>query len=310
MTTKRERRIFLRIVPVLWLALLLFLIFSQLPDKNLHLVFCDVGQGDAILISQGEAQVLIDGGSPVESGKLLNCLSSKISFWDRKIELLVNSHPEEDHFGSLPEILKRYRVNTFLNNGFDNPQSWRFAEFQKELIDKKICSKKATALESFRIKDIYFDILWPGTTDQNSQNREQVHFYDQKPNCQKPNFESSDQSLNQNSIVLHLRFGQFDLLLPGDLPSEVEQILAWRKKLPQVEILKITHHGSKESTSEELLVATRPKLAIISVGENHFGHPTEEVLKRLSDYGINYLRTDQEGTIELVTDGKSWYRKN
>jgi len=293
----------------LFLLILILLAYYQLPDNRLHLVFCDIGQGDAILVSYRTSQILIDGGPPKSKGKLLVCLKEQMPFWDRKIEVLVNTHPEEDHFGGLTEVVRRYRIGWFINNGFDNPSSWKFEEFKKELIEQKVCSKTGFDNESFRVKDIYFDILWPEAIDNQPSEILPKEFFDQKKKCPQPDFSKTANNLNNYSLALHLRFGQFDALLTGDLPKEVEQVLVWRKKMPQVEVLKLAHHGSKTSSSEEILQRAKPQLAVISVGENQFGHPSQEVLERLKVNNISWLTTQEEGTIEIVTDGEKWFLK-
>jgi len=286
------------------LIVLVFLICYQLPDNQLHLVFCDVGQGDAILVVYKSSQVLIDGGPPGSEGRLLSCLKREMPFWDRRIEMVVNTHPEEDHFSGLTEIVRRYKIDWFINNGFDNPSSWRFEDFKKELIEQKVCSKKGAKNESFRVKDIYFDILWPGEVNEQGLGFLPKMFFDQRKECPQPEFSQTTDNLNDRSVVLHLRFDQFDALLAGDISAQVEQILAWRKQLPKAEVLKIAHHGSKTSSSEEILQAVQPGLAVISVGENRFGHPSEAVLERLERNKISWLTTKKEGTIEIITDGK------
>jgi competence protein ComEC len=107
---------------------------------------------------------------------------------------------------------------------------------------------------------------------------------------------------NDTSIVLRLSYGEFDALLTGDISIKVDEQL----EVSPVEVLKVAHHGSKYSTSEGLLERLKPSLAIISVGKNSFGHPTSETLERLRARDIKILRTDQEGEIEIVSDGKKW----
>ena len=284
-----------------WLVVFGFIVWWQIPDDKLHLFFCDVGQGDAILARYKSSQVLIDGGRVKNSGKLLKCLAEAMPFWDRKIEMVVATHPDEDHFGGLIEAVRRYQIGVFLHNGLDKPDSWQFQKLKSLVIEQKIYSRKAVADERFRAGKMYFDILWPGVEAKPAKKTLPKGFL---------NLENSGGDFNQQSIVLHLRFGQFDSLLTGDATVDVEQILAWRKKLSQVEVLKLGHHGSKTSTSEEILLAAQPQLAIISVGkDNRFGHPAPEVLERLKKYKIPYLRTDELGTIEIVSDGKKWGMK-
>jgi competence protein ComEC len=291
---------------ILLLALLILVILS-FPDDNLQMAFCDVGQGDAILVNYKNKQVLIDGGLSKNSGQLLSCLSSQMPFWDRTIEVVVNTHPDEDHFGGLIEIVKRYRIDNYLHNGFGNSQSWKFEQFKKLLIDKNVCSKMVAAGDAFSVGEAYFEIQFPFPDNSQASNLIQDDFYGQNKKCLKPEFKNGSDSLNNSSLVLHLNFGRFDALLTGDIESEIEKILVWRRKIQPVEILKIAHHGSKTSTSQELISAVSPQLAVISVGENSFGHPAEEVLERLRAENIDYLTTKSSGTIKIVSDGKKWF---
>jgi len=102
------------------------------------------------------------------------------------------------------------------------------------------------------------------------------------------------QDTNDYSIVFHLQFGQFDALLTGDITSQVEKEIIKNNKFKGIEVLKVAHHGSKYSTSEEFLQAVKPEIAIISVGKNPWGHPTAEVLERLKEIGAQVWRTDKQ----------------
>ena len=116
-------------------------------------------------------------------------------------------------------------------------------------------------------------------------------------------------NLNKTAIVTLLKFEDFQALLTGDVGMEEEE--EFLPALGEVEVLKVGHHGSKYSTSEELLAVTRPRLAVISVGaNNHHGHPAAEVLTRLQAIGAQIRRTDLEGEVEVVSDGRSWYSAN
>ncbi len=286
---------------------LLILVILSFPDDNLEVIFCDVGQGDAILVNYKNKQVLIDGGLSKNSGRLLSCLSTQMPFWDRTIEVVVNTHPDEDHFGGLVEIVKRYRIDNYLHNGFSNSRSWEFGQFKKLLIDKNVCSKVMVDGESFSVGKAYFEVLFPFPDNSQASNLIRANFSGQNKKCLKPEFKNKSDSLNNSSIVLHLNFGDFDALLTGDIDSEIEKILVWRRKIQPAEVLKIGHHGSKTSTSQELLSAVGPRLAVISVGENSYGHPADEVLERLRAKNIDYLTTKSAGTVKIVSDGEKWF---
>ncbi|MCJ7804730.1 MBL fold metallo-hydrolase [Patescibacteria group bacterium] len=268
--------------PLFWLILILILLWGvvfSLPDKQLHLVFCDVDQGDAILISYLQTQVLIDGGP---DNKILGCLSKNMPFWDRKIEIVVLTHPEEDHFGGLIDVFKRYNVRYFVSNGLIK-SSASFTELEQSRRSKKVLPLMVKVGDKIKISSLQFLFLWP----------------------EKGDFKTDD--FNDSSVVLKLVYGDFEALFPGDISEKVEKLL----DLPAggVEILKVAHHGSKFSTSEEFLRKIKPKLAVISVGKNRFGHPTLEVLERLNQAGIRVLRTDQQGEIEIVSNGWGWYNR-
>ncbi len=268
--------------PLFWLSLLLVLLWSfifSLPDNKLHLVFCDVGQGDAILISYHQTQVLIDGGP---DNKILECLSKKMPFWDKQIEIVILTHPEQDHFGGLIDVFERYSVRYFVSNGL-RKSSASFTGLEQSRKDKKVLSLTIKAGDKIKFSSLQFLFLWP-----------------------EKDYLKND-NLNDSSVVLKLIYGDFEALLPGDISEKVEKLL----DLPAggLEILKVAHHGSKFSTSEEFLGKIKPKLAVISVGKNRFGHPTPEVLERLNQVGARTLRTDRQGDIEIVSNGWEWYTK-
>lgn len=266
--------------PLFWLSLflvLLCLFLFNLPDNNLHLVFCDVGQGDATLIVYKQNQILVDGGP---DQKVLSCLSQNLPFYDRRIEMVVLTHPEEDHFFGLIDVLKRYDVRYFVSNGIKK-SSASFAELEKIKEEKKVLSVLVKTGDQIKIGLLFFSVLWP----------------------EKDYIQTKE--LNDSTVVLKLSFGDFEALLTGDISEKVENLL----NLDKVEVLKVAHHGSKFSTSTAFLNLVKPYLAVISVGENRFGHPTAEVLERLKQAGAKILRTDQIGTIEIVSDGRQWYTR-
>lgn len=270
--------------PVFWLILGLVLIWAaifQLSDDKLHLVFCDVGQGDAILVSYRTTQVLIDGGP---NNRVLHCLANNMPFWDREIEMLVATHPEADHISGLIDVIERYRVKHFVVNSL-RKESKVFQEFQKVVLAENPDIYFPKIGDEINIGSMKLLTLWPQSQDK------------------VLGVTTIEREINDTSIVLKLSFGNFDVLLSGDISTKIES----RLDLSDVEVLKVAHHGSKYSTGEEFLKLVQPELAVISVGKNSFGHPTEEVLERLSNQAIKLLRTDQEGTIEVVSDGRKWY---
>lgn len=269
--------------PFFWLSLVLALIWLaiiKLPDQKLHLVFCDVGQGDAVLIYQGQNQVLLDGGP---DSSVLTCLANHLPFYDRQIELMVATHPDADHLTGLIDVLERYNVSQLVINstGKDSAVFRKFKEAVAEEGLKVYFPKKG---EKIKLGSLSLAVLWP-------QSQGDVL-----------GITTLEGAVNELSLVFKLSFGDFDALLPGDITSQIED----RLDLEEVKLLKVAHHGSKYSTSPEFLEKTSPQLAIISVGKNSFGHPTKEVLERLESLGVKILRTDLKGEIEVVTDGQKW----
>ncbi|MFC1727448.1 ComEC/Rec2 family competence protein [Patescibacteria group bacterium] len=269
--------------PVFWLTLFFSLIVVaiwQWPTSSLHLIICDVGQGDSALITYQNTQILIDGGP---NSQVLDCLGEHLPFWDREIEMVINSHPDSDHLSGLIDVIERYRVRYFILNSVGK-DSEVFREFQQLVEAEGARVYFPQKGDRLKVGLAELAILWPlsqqkvlGAT-------------------------TLEREINETSIVFQLTYGQFDALFPGDISSEIESQL----DLTDIEVLKVPHHGSKYSTSQEFLEKIDPELAVISVGKNSFGHPTEEVLKRLSDQVDKILRTDQEGEIEIVTDGEGW----
>jgi len=275
----------------------IFLAVVFFPDKNLHLIACNVGQGDAILAFYGSTQVLIDGGPGT---KVLDCLSSHLPFWDRKIELVLLTHPQADHFMGLIEVFKRYRVDYFLANGLDSSSP----EYQvlKNLVgggQTKVINPTTGMVIGNSL--MHLDIIYPTKKFIAENSKKKVD--------NVLGAYTSNKDANDFSIVAILSLKEFDALLTGDIgPAVIDEIISTGKVKP-VEYIKIPHHGSKNGLTPELLEIAQPKVAIISVGKNQWGHPHEEILSILRNKKIKILRTDEIGDIEVVSDGKNWWVK-
>jgi competence protein ComEC len=266
--------------PLFWLSLFLILLcwaLFSLPDGRLHVIFCDVGQGDATLIVYRRTQILVDGGP---DQKVLQCLDQNLPFYDRRLEMVVLTHSEDDHQTGLIDVLERYDVRYFVSNGLNN-SSATFSELEKTKKGKKVLPVLIKTGDQIKIGSLHFSVLWP------------------------PKGYPQTKELNDSSVVLNLSFRSFDVLLPGDISEKIEKSLDATK----AEVLKVAHHGSRFSTSQAFLEMIQPKLAVICVGQNHFGHPTQEVLNRLKEAGVKILRTDKTGEIEIVSDGWRWYNR-
>ena len=264
---------FLTLLTVLiWLA-----VFAS-PSGNLHLVACNVGEGDAILAVFRNFQILVDGGP---NSRVLDCLSRHLPFWDREIEVVVLTHPDKDHYGGLIEVFKRYQVDNFLSNGLD-AGTLAYEVLEKEVGGKGIREAAAKKGTRVRVGEIYLDILSPEEAKKEAES-------------------------NDNSLVIDLKYGNFEAVLTGDAPKEILNKISVNVPL---DYLKLSHHGSKTGTDAFTLANFMPKLVVISVGKNNYGHPNEEVLKILEEGKIKTLRTDEKGDIEVTSDGKRfWIQK-
>jgi len=272
----RKNIVFILIAMVLANVLVWAPAFAE--DKNLLVAFLDVGQGDAIYIrTPTGTDMLIDGGR--DSGKLISALSGVMKTGDRAIDVVVATHPDADHIGGLARILESYKVSTLLISGNMSETSAYDAVLQNTS-EFGVQTILARAGEKISLGDgVDFEILWPAGD---------VRFIES----------------NSASVVGIVSFGQTRFLLTGDAPSEVEHklSLAFPEELSSA-ILKLGHHGSRTSSSEEFLRAVAPELAIISAGKgNSYGHPHLDVLARLETLGIPHISTIEKGTITCESD--------
>src|SRR3989344_3258065 len=254
---------------------------------KLRMIFCDVGQGDAILvITPGGREILVDGGP---GSRVLGCLSNNMPFWDRTVEAVFLTHPQQDHMEGLVGVLANYKVKMIGTTGIRNNTAL-FNVWQKAAVDENAkiyyTPRKGDKLivDSSRGLDVTIEILWPPL--------EKIEQW------------GSDLpgDLNESSIVMRVTCGSICAYLTGDIPKEILETVVDKP----CQILKVAHHGSKTGTNPVILDAARPQLAIIQLGKNNrFSHPHKEVVDLLNSKGIKILRNDELGTIEVDTDGKN-----
>ena len=254
-------------------------VFASLPSGHLSFHSLDIGQGDATFIeTPRHHQILIDGG-PDQS--VLSELGAVMAFSDKTIDLIVLTHPQEDHMFGLIPVLERYHVGAVLMTGV-NYQTSTYAEFKKVIAEKNIPLYRAHAGQNIRFNDgVALDILYP---------------FD--------NLEGKDFAgdVNDTSVASRITFGGKKFLVMGDAGMLEETNLVNSEEDLDIDVLKVSHHGSRTSTSRLFLENTTPSIAVISVGaRNRYGHPTKETLDRLD--GISVYRTDKNGRVEITTDG-------
>lgn len=269
----------------------------QLPDKNLHIISCNVGQGDAILVTLGDTQILTDGGP---NNSVLDCLGRHMPFWDKQIELVISTHPDSDHSTGLIGVLKDYQVGQIVINPIDSGTEV-YKALESEVGGRGISVVNPQEGMKLGIGLIYLDILSPSVGLLN-------RLAEVSGGSNLVKYSLSNET-NLYSVVYRLSFKNFSALLPGDVPPEVSETLARNWSTGAVQYIKIPHHGSTNGLTENLLKATMPKVAVISVGKNTWGFPKPEILDLLSKYDVKVLRTDQLGDVEVVTDGeRTWIK--
>lgn len=258
---------------------------SAKTDGLLKVYFLNVGQGDAQFIQAPNGnQVLIDGGP--NSG-ILQELSKIMPFYDRSIDLVILTHPHADHLTGLLAVLKRYQVSKIIENYVPYETSeyseWNQAKLQSQVIEA----------ENGQIVDlgdgVKLNIIYP---------------------LESGSIEGKVKNPHDFMIVSRLDYGEESVLFTGDMEDKIEKKLVGLGVPIESQFLKVGHHGSKTSTTEEFLKAVKPLVAFIGVGaRNRYGHPHPTVLQRLENFGIKYYRMDIDGTKELALDGKNYLIK-
>lgn len=256
-----------------------FAVYQKQPNETLTVYFLDVGQGDAILIdSPRHGRALIDGG---RNRKVLAELGKILPFADKRIDVMVATHPDVDHIGGLPEVVSRYNIGVFIESGVESENSMD-NELEKRVREKNIPSILARRGMTINFGDgAKLIILFP-------------------------NQDVSKWETNDASIVAKLVYGGESFLLTGDSTKRAESILLnLDKETLNVDVLKVGHHGSHNSTSLAYVQAISPDYAVISAGKNNsYGHPHKEVLDILEKVGAKIISTINLGTVKFETDGK------
>ena len=252
---------------------------SAAPRGSLRITSLDVGQGDAILVEVSGRRMLIDGGP--DPSRLSAELDRVIPAWDRRIDVLVASHPHEDHLAGLPKLLDRYRVSSVIGSedrgGGPAASSWR------EILQRSNVSyHQVFTGERFSIGAAQLSVLWPDKA-----------YLSLPPG-------NDGRALNDRSIVMRLDVPGFSALFTGDIESDIDARILHNITAP-VDFLKSPHHGSKTSASSALLGVLNPRVAVVSVGaKNTYGHPSPETLQRLGERGALVERTDQGGAVMIT----------
>ena len=241
----------------------------------------NVGQGEALFIeSPTGAQVLVDGGP---SRKILSELTRVMSPFDRSIDAIIITNPDADHIGGFVDVLKNYKIDKILEPGtFNNSRTYQ--NLKTQIKNKKI--EEVLAQKGMRLNmggGVKIDILFP----------------DRDVSAWDP---------NDGSIIMKLFYGQVSVLLTGDATMKTEKIILdnLTENMLSSTILKVPHHGSRTSSSREFIQAVLPKYAMVSNGQNNkYGHPHQDTLDTLAEFGARVFRTDLLGTIIMQSNGQN-----
>jgi competence protein ComEC len=243
------------------------------PPEGLRVSFLDVGQGAAALVETPDGALLVDAGPPEA-----NVAGQLARLGVHRLKALVLSHPQSDHIGGAPDVLRKLEVELVLDSGIPSSD---YYEREARLVARrrKIPFRPAEAGQDFRLADLHLRILWPRAGS------------------------SATGDTNESAVVVLVSYGSTDVLLPSDAESPVTLPLA----IQPVELLEVAHHGSADDGVAQLLERLRPQIAVISVGrDNDYGHPTPSTLATLAEEpGLVVFRTDEDGRVVLESDGCS-----
>jgi competence protein ComEC len=247
----------------------------------------DIGQGDSILIITPEKKVvLVDAGIVKAGDKVIETLEK---YGISQIDLMVATHPHADHIGGMPKVLKAVSVKAFLDSGQEHPT----ATYEKLLTTVKEEIGKLTiarAGQNFELDSgVKIKILGPS----------------------KPLLEKVSGSIeNANSVIMMLSYGDFRMLFTGDSEDETEERLLEKNFDLKAQVLKVAHHGSQYASSDEFLEKVSPEVALISCGEdNNYGHPSPPTLEKFKKAKVKVYRTDLQGEVTVISDGKNYQVK-
>lgn len=233
---------------------------------NDFLVFIDVGQGDSTLACTKYSQCGL-----IDTGKQTNVVDSIKAYTTSKLEFLILTHPDADHISKTLDIVKKIGIKSVLIT-----RSLKSEELIADLTSLDVPIFEIRDKNDFKFGEFYFDVLWPDDSlDVNST------------------------VSNETSTTILINNRGHDFYLAGDLGIEYEELIQQRNQLQNVKVAKISHHGSKNSSSTTFLKNMNPSVSVISVGGNSYGHPSKEVLKRLDDLNIDILRTDVDGDVRI-----------
>lgn len=300
-----------KIVLLLLFSIFIFILsfVQRWPDSNVHIFFCDVGQGDGILITHGFYQLVIDGGP---DDKMSLCLQKFMPIGDHTLESVLATHSDSDHITGLIKLFKDYKVKNIYTQAYGKKtDTWeKFRVGVKDAIQSG-----AAVYQPIAGQKISFDSLLSALIlNPRSKKGSLSIFSDRVSETQLSALYIKEakefNTTNNEAIALFLTINRVRLALTSDIEYPVELAMLSQSLSEPVSVLKAGHHGSKTSNSSTFLNILRPEAVVISVGKNNrYGHPSPEVIAAFQQRKMQIFRTDQMGTVEMVTDGEKYWWK-
>lgn len=284
----------LSIVAILLSFFSLFILGCEKQNKvveqtegEMKVHYINVGQGDSILIQVNNKNMLIDAGPGKSKDMLINYLDS-INI--KKIDYVIATHPHEDHIGNLDDVINKYEIGAFYS-----PKVTHTTKAYENMI------------KALKKKNLKINVIKAGTDSIDLGAGTKVSVFSPLKDEYK---KGSKQDFNNYSPIMKVEFGKTSFLFTGDAEKEVEAEVLKKGYDVSADVLKLGHHGSSTSTTEEFLKAVNPSIGIIQLAkDNDYGHPHKETLELLKKYKITTYRNDIDRDIVLISDGKNIKKK-
>ena len=245
----------------------------NIDKTKLNIVYFYVGQADCTLIMQNNSTMLIDSGNSADGDNVVNAIKA---LGIEKLDVVIGTHVHEDHIGSMSGIIDNFEVGKFYLPYNATSTTSFYKRLLKSLTIKNMGIEEAVIGEKFNIGNAECEIMTVNNSD--------------------------PENINEESIVLEIRYGTQKYLFMGDAEVINEKSREWN----DIDVLKVGHHGSNTSTSSDFLKQVKPEISIISVGkDNSYGLPKKKILDRLNKQNSVIYRTDEDGTIQIVSDGNT-----
>ena len=241
-------------------------------QEDLLIDFIDVGQADSILVRNQDKVMLIDAGTNEAGETVVNYLKNlEIT----KIDYLIGTHPHEDHIGGLDDVINNFDIGQIYMPKIETTTK-TFEDVLEAIENKNLTVTSPNKGDKIELGQAVGEFMTEPILDEDN--------------------------LNVSSLVLRLEFGNTSYLFMGDAEEENEETIRW----PKTDVLKVGHHGSSTSSSESFLEQVQPQYAVIMAGkDNSYGLPTQETIDKLTNMGSEIYRTDEDGTIQMTSDGNA-----